>query len=105
MLEAGSELTFKAGGSFIKLDASGLTLVGPVIKVNSGGSPGKGSEVAPILPTLPHPADTAPVGDQTSAANSNFLPNFSEFDTGPQQLIVDVWGGPARDRQIKLLDS
>jgi len=50
VLEAGSELTFKAGGSFIKLDASGITMVGPLIRMNSGGSPGKGSAAAPILP-------------------------------------------------------
>ncbi|MCI0918873.1 type VI secretion system tip protein VgrG [Pseudomonas stutzeri] len=50
VLEAGSELTFKAAGSFIKLDAGGITMVGPVVRVNSGGSPGKGSGAAPILP-------------------------------------------------------
>ena len=53
VLEAGSELTLKVGGSFIKLDASGLTLVGPAIKMNSGGSPGKGSGWAGKMPGLP----------------------------------------------------
>ena len=57
VLEAGSELTFKAAGSFIKLDASGITMVGPVIKMNSGGSPGKGLGAAPILPGEVRPAD------------------------------------------------
>ncbi len=57
VLEAGSELTFKAGGSFIKLDASGITMVGPLIRMNSGGSPGKGSGAAPILPGQVRPAD------------------------------------------------
>jgi len=57
VLEAGSELTFKAAGSFIKLDGSGITMVGPVIKMNSGGSPGKGSGAAPILPGEVKPAD------------------------------------------------
>ncbi|WP_313525801.1 type VI secretion system Vgr family protein [Stutzerimonas kunmingensis] len=50
VLEAGSELTFKAAGSFIKLDASGITMVGPLIRMNSGGSPGKGSGASPVLP-------------------------------------------------------
>ena len=53
VMEAGSELTIKAGGSFIKLDASGITLVGPGIKMNSGGSPGNGSGWAGKMPTLP----------------------------------------------------
>lgn len=53
VLEAGSELTLKVGGSFIKLDASGITLVGGAIKLNSGGSPGNGSGWAGKLPGLP----------------------------------------------------
>ncbi|MCB4796622.1 type VI secretion system tip protein VgrG [Pseudomonas sp. NP21570] len=57
VLEAGSELTFKTGGSFIKLDASGVTMVGSVIRMNSGGSPGKGSGAAPVLPGQVKPAD------------------------------------------------
>ncbi|MBU2332188.1 MAG: type VI secretion system tip protein VgrG [Gammaproteobacteria bacterium] len=56
VLEAGSELTFKAGGSFIKLDASGITMVGPLIRMNSGGRPGKGSGAAPVLPGQVKPA-------------------------------------------------
>ncbi len=62
VLEAGSELTFKAAGSFIKLDASGITMVGPVIRMNSGGSPGKGSGAAPILPGQVRPADADKAG-------------------------------------------
>ena len=58
VLEAGSELTFKAAGSFIKLDASEITMVGPVIRINSGGSPGKGSGAMPVLPGLVRPADS-----------------------------------------------
>jgi type VI secretion system secreted protein VgrG len=57
VLEAGSELTFKAAGSFIKLDASGITMVGPLIRMNSGGSPGNGSGAAPILPGQVKAAD------------------------------------------------
>jgi len=62
VLEAGSELTFKAGGSFIKLDASSVTMVGPVIRMNSGGSSGKGSGAAPILPGKAKPADADKAG-------------------------------------------
>ncbi|WP_313085808.1 type VI secretion system tip protein TssI/VgrG [Pseudomonas sp.] len=62
VLEAGSELTFKAAGSFVKLDGSGVTLVGPVVRVNSGGSPGKGSGAAPILPGALKPADADKAG-------------------------------------------
>lgn len=34
VLEAGARLTLKAGGSFVQLDARGVTLVGPSIRVN-----------------------------------------------------------------------
>ncbi|MCD1609448.1 type VI secretion system tip protein VgrG [Stutzerimonas kunmingensis] len=105
VLEAGSELTLKAAGSFIKLDASGITMVGPVIKINSGGAPGNGSGAAPIPPTLPKPADTAPVGEKTGTANLNQLPAPTEKGaTGPQQLIVDVWGDPEQGGQVELLN-
>jgi type VI secretion system secreted protein VgrG len=57
VLEAGSELTFKAAGSFIKLDGGGITMVGPVIKFNSGGAPGSGPGAAPIRPGVAKSAD------------------------------------------------
>ena len=105
VLEAGSELTFKAAGSFIKLDAGGITMVGPIIQLNSGGGPGSGSGAAPVLPVTPKPADTAPVGEKTGKANVNpLLPLASLGEQGPQQLIVDVWGDPALGGQVQLLD-
>ncbi|MNQ29424.1 Phage-related baseplate assembly protein [compost metagenome] len=105
VLEAGSELTFKAAGSFIKLDGGGITLVGPTIKFNSGGGPGSGSAAAPVLPVIPKPADTAPTGEKTGQATINpLLPLASLGEQGPQQLIVDVWGDPALGGQVQLLD-
>lgn len=62
VLEAGSELTLKGGGSFIKIDAGGVTLSGPVINMNSGGSPGGGTGAAPILPGPLKQADADKAG-------------------------------------------
>ncbi|AHE49135.1 VgrG protein [Aeromonas hydrophila 4AK4] len=50
VLEAGSEITVKVGGCFIKVDGGGVTLVGPTIKMNSGGSPGSGAGWAGQIP-------------------------------------------------------
>ncbi|MEX6502847.1 type VI secretion system Vgr family protein [Pseudomonas zhanjiangensis] len=75
VLEAGSELTFKAAGSFIKLDAGGITLVGPVIKLNSGGGPGSGSGAAPILPGKVKAADTDKAGELLIQAQKQALQN------------------------------
>ena len=57
VLEAGKELTLKAGGSFIKIDGGGVTMSGPLVSVNSGGSPGSGTGAAPLLPGLLKQAD------------------------------------------------
>src|SRR5690554_3112321 len=56
VLEAGSEITFKVGGSFVKLDPGGVTLVGPSVKMNSGGSAGQGSGARPLVPGEVMPA-------------------------------------------------
>ncbi|WP_033138473.1 type VI secretion system tip protein TssI/VgrG, partial [Aeromonas finlandensis] len=50
VLEAGSEITVKVGGCFIKVDGGGVTMVGPTIKMNSGGGPGSGSGWAGKVP-------------------------------------------------------
>ena len=73
VLEAGSELTLKGGGSFIKLDGGGVTLVGPVIKINSGGAAGSGSGAAPVLPGAVRPADADKAGMVTSAYRAQAL--------------------------------
>ncbi|MCG6283626.1 peptidoglycan-binding domain-containing protein, partial [Vibrio diabolicus] len=43
VVEAGAEVTLKAGGSFVKVDAGGVHLSGSAINLNAGGSAGSGS--------------------------------------------------------------
>ncbi|SHK30717.1 type VI secretion system secreted protein VgrG [Marinobacter antarcticus] len=50
VIEAGAEVTLKAGGSFVKVDPSGVTISGPLVRMNSGGGPGNGSAVAAKAP-------------------------------------------------------
>ncbi len=73
VLEAGSELTFKAAGSFIKLDASGITMIGPLIRMNSGGSPGKGTGATPALPGAVKPTDADKAGELLIQAQKQAL--------------------------------
>lgn len=40
VIEGMKELTLKVGGNFVKIDSSGVTIVGTQIKLNSGGSAG-----------------------------------------------------------------
>ena len=62
VLEAGDELTIKGPGGFIKIDSGGITVSGNKVKVNEGGSPGKGTApkaVKPEEPTKPSTPETA----------------------------------------------
>ncbi len=64
IFHAGTEMTINAGGSFIKLDPSGITLSGPVVTMNQGGSAlSVGAEAAelPAKPTGAHYAGTGKV--------------------------------------------
>ena len=60
VIEASSELTLKVGGSFIKVDAAGVHLVGAAVNLNSGGAPGSGSGFGGQMAALPLGVDSPP---------------------------------------------
>jgi type VI secretion system secreted protein VgrG len=62
VVEGAMELTAKAGGSFVKVDAGGVTISGAEVKVNTGGSPGVGTPAAPLLPGPMKVADADKAG-------------------------------------------
>jgi type VI secretion system secreted protein VgrG len=71
-LEAGVQLTIKAGASFISLDPSGVTIQGPMVKVNSGGAPGPCSPISPAPPELPDlPSDKIVAAATASSGQSS----------------------------------
>ena len=64
VIDGGMSLTIKVGGSFIVLDPSGVSIVGPIIKNNSGGSAGSAGAAAPASPTAPQaPAQIVHLSD------------------------------------------
>jgi type VI secretion system secreted protein VgrG len=65
-IDASMELTAVGGGSFLKLDPSGVTLSGATIKMNSGGAPGKGTGIQILGPVIPWAADKDKAGDVLS---------------------------------------
>ena len=73
VIEAGIELTLTAGGSFIKLDPGGITVSGPMTKINAGGAPGKGSGIGVKLPALPGTADKDKAGNQLEQALAGLI--------------------------------
>ncbi|WP_138440533.1 type VI secretion system Vgr family protein [Marinobacter alexandrii] len=114
VLDAGAELTISGGGSFIKLDASGVTLSGPGIKINSGGSPGKGSGVD--LPSAELPAGLS--NDSSAAVPPEMLAELGQrrnaeaesvppraFEKPRRELIVDVIGGTSTGENVVVINS
>jgi len=64
VIEAGTTLTLMAGGSSVVIGPSGVTIMGSMVKVNSGGSPGSGSGASPVAPTKPEdPKEAVPPKD------------------------------------------
>lgn len=57
VIEAGLELTIKGPGGFVKIDPMGVTVVGNMVLINSGGSAGSGSGSRPTEPQDPDTAD------------------------------------------------
>ena len=74
VIEAGMELTAKGGGSWLKLDPSGVTLSGAIVKINSGGGPGSGSGSTSMLPMIPLPAAADKAGQLLKQALSQPAP-------------------------------
>lgn len=85
VLDAGSELTLRVGGSFVRLDASGITLVGPTVRINSGGNPGDGTPLAVLLPRAPGAAVSDHAGQQTGHALAN--PEAEQAPVAPQRTL------------------
>ncbi|SFM58453.1 type VI secretion system Vgr family protein [Marinobacter pelagius] len=80
VIEAGAEITLKAGGSFVKIDPGGVAMGGAAIRMNAGGSPGKGSGQMVRMAEMPEvvreqgifvaPAHLADAGQRSDAAAS-----------------------------------
>jgi type VI secretion system secreted protein VgrG len=50
VIEAVQDLTLKGPGGFIRIDAGGITIMGTLVKINSGGAAGAGSGSSPEEP-------------------------------------------------------
>jgi type VI secretion system secreted protein VgrG len=64
LLQKDFKQALSAGGSFVRINASGVTIQGPMIKINSGGSAGKIKQAKPKTPKQPQEADNAKPGKQ-----------------------------------------
>ena len=82
-IEAGAQLTIKGGGSFITLDPSGVSIVGPMIKINSGGAP------VPCVPTAPARAEPPELpAEKVFAADTAESGQVSAAGGGSQSTVA-----------------
>ena len=73
VIEAGTELTLKVGGNFVVINAMGVSIVGTMVMINSGGAAGSGcgsSPTSPIAPANPKNPDQADDGTKGTKMNS-----------------------------------
>jgi type VI secretion system secreted protein VgrG len=88
LIEAGIELTIAAGGSFIKLDPGGITVSGPVAKINAGGSPGSGSGIKIELPLPPRVI----AGDKAGSLLKQAPPDEMASASKPRKRMLSFSG-------------
>lgn len=119
VLEGRISVTVKAGGNFVTIDPSGVTILGTMVKVNSGGSAGGGSAVSLLSPQRTVKADTVKPGKDTTYSDSGALIKGkmdvgkagSEFEPGEFARdtswvaieLVDEVGDPVPDESYEVL--
>lgn len=69
VLEAGTELCLKVGGNFIDINPSGVSIVGTMVMINSGGSAASGPGSSPTDPAAPTDPDQADDGSKGTKMN------------------------------------
>jgi len=62
MIGEAADATIKGPGGFIRIDASGVTIVGTMVDINVRGTPGDGKGSAPALPAAAKQAQIKPPG-------------------------------------------
>ena len=83
VIEAGAEVTLKAGGSFVKVDPSGVTVSGPLVRMNSGGGPGSGTAASAQVPEVPTILDE---GQMPESSSTHLEGTEARKDGAPDQV-------------------
>jgi type VI secretion system secreted protein VgrG len=60
VIESATDLTFKGPGGFVRIDGSGVTIRGTLVRINSGGEAGEGAGCAPDAAEPAKVADLSP---------------------------------------------
>ncbi len=82
VLDAGIELTIKAGGAFIKLSPGGVQIQGATINLNGGGSAGSASAASPLAPVQAVEVQSETSGKKVVIKQADTPPSIAELDFG-----------------------
>ena len=63
IVESGTQISLKVGENFINIGPAGVTIVGTMVLINSGGSAGAGLGASPEMPKAPKEASAADPGN------------------------------------------
>ncbi|MEH6567323.1 MAG: type VI secretion system tip protein VgrG, partial [Halopseudomonas sp.] len=97
VIDAGMELTAKGGGSFLKLDPSGVSLGGAGIKINSGGGAGAGAGIAILQPLIPQPANFDTAGNLLDLAKPNPTQPYTAEEPREYMFNMKLMDVPGED--------
>lgn len=70
ILEAGTQISLKVGGNFVDIGPAGVSIVGTMVNINSGGAAGSGSGLNLVSPISPAEAEIADNADPGSLDES-----------------------------------
>lgn len=108
--EAKDEVTVSGPGGFLRIDASGVTIVGTVVKINAGGTPRKGKGSKPEGPEeLDAPSawgragGMGGVGGGEEAREPRRLPILKTLPVARAGGVLAASFGPAADPELAVL--
>ncbi|APW62200.1 type VI secretion system Vgr family protein [Paludisphaera borealis] len=70
VIEAGMELTIKGAGGFVKIDATGVTIEGTMVKINCGGAADSAKPASPNTPKQAQPPQPKQADDAVTGQKS-----------------------------------
>lgn len=90
VIQAGMSLSVKGGAGSMTLDASGVSIMGPIVRINEGGGGGSAQAANPTKPGTPAEADNDAPGAKLQAASGSVtpLPEKVDFDRAAAQLAL-----------------
>jgi type VI secretion system secreted protein VgrG len=112
IIEAGMQISLKVGGNFVDIGPAGVTIVGTMVNINSGGAAGSGSGVNMVAPIAPAEADIADDADPGSEVMT--YRDQRQAQTPSQLAALDApWHDPNTEEnkqkkswiEIKLVDE